>query len=63
MLGKVSFMFLLSIFVFLLNFSHILDIGFHQLREKSIVRLFSLFPHMKLLNMVIFCLSSLFFHI
>jgi hypothetical protein len=44
---------------FLLNFSHILDLGFHHVRLKSIARLFSLFPQMGLLKMVRFCLSSL----
>jgi hypothetical protein len=29
-----------------LNFSHILDLGYHHVREKSIARLFSLFSQM-----------------
>jgi hypothetical protein len=41
----------------LLNFSHILDLGVHHVREKSIVRLFSLFPQMRVLKMVRFYLS------
>jgi hypothetical protein len=56
-------MFLMSIFVQELNFSHILDLGFHHVREKSIARLFSLFPQMRLFKMVRFCLSSLLFHV
>jgi hypothetical protein len=36
-------MFLMLIFVQELNFSHILDLGFYHVREKSIARLFSLF--------------------
>jgi hypothetical protein len=48
---------------FLFNFRHILDLGFHHIREKSIARLFSLFPQMRLLNMFRFCLSSLLFHV
>jgi hypothetical protein len=40
-----------------------LDIWFHHVREKSIAKLFSLFPQMGLLKMVIFCLSSLLFHV
>jgi hypothetical protein len=44
---------------FLLNFSHILDLGFHHVIEKSIVSLFSLFPQMRLLKMVRFCLRRL----
>jgi hypothetical protein len=49
-------MFLVSIFVQELNFSHILDLRFHHVRKKSIARLFSLFPQMRLFKMVIFCI-------
>jgi hypothetical protein len=58
---KCWFMFLMSIFVQVLNFSHILDLGFHHVREKGITRLFSLFPKMRLFKMVRFYLSSLLF--
>jgi hypothetical protein len=51
------------IFVQELNFSHILDLGFHHVREKSIISLFSLFPQLRLFKMVRFCLSSLLFHV
>jgi hypothetical protein len=51
----------MSIFVQELNFSHILDLGFHHVRGKGIARLFSLFPQMRLFKMVRFCLSSLIF--
>jgi hypothetical protein len=60
---KVWFMFLMSIFVQELNFSHILDLGFHHVREKSIARLISLFSKMRLFKMVRFCLSPLLFHV
>jgi hypothetical protein len=56
-------MFLMSIFVQELNFSHILVLGFHHVREKSIARLFSLFPQMRLFKMVRFYLSSHLFHV
>jgi hypothetical protein len=59
-LGYVS----LAIFCsFLHNFSHILDLWFHHVREKSITRLFSLFSQMRLLKMVRFCLTYLLFHV
>jgi hypothetical protein len=55
-------MVLLPIFCsFLLNFSHILDLGFHHVSEKSIARLFSLFLQIRLLKMVRFYLPSLVF--
>jgi hypothetical protein len=57
---KGWFMFLMSIFVHELNFSHILDLGFHHVREKSIASLFSLFSQIRLFKLVRFCLSSLF---
>jgi hypothetical protein len=36
-------MFLMSAFVLELNFSYILDLGFHHVREKSFARLFLYF--------------------
>jgi hypothetical protein len=44
---------------FLLNFSHILELGFHHVLEIRVASFFTLFPQMRLFMMVRYCLSSL----
>jgi hypothetical protein len=46
---------------FFLNFSHILELGFHHVLEIRVARFSTLFSQMRLLKMVRYSLSSLFF--
>jgi hypothetical protein len=59
----VGFYFSYQFCLFLLNFNHILDLGFHHVLGRRVVRVVSLFPQMKLFKMIRFCLSYLPFHV
>jgi hypothetical protein len=60
---KVSLCFSCKFCLFLLNFNHILDLGFHHMLDRRVVRVVSLFPQMRLFKMIRYCLSYLPFHV